>query len=55
MANEQPLPKTVANHRHWRHRCSKPRCVVATAGSLSSGLETCQVLPSDESPVGGIR
>jgi hypothetical protein len=54
MANEQPLPKTVANHGHWRHRCSKSCRVVAT-GSLSSGLKTCQVLPSDESPVGGIR
>jgi len=55
MANEQPLPKTVANHRHGRHRCSKSRRVVATAGNLSSGLETCQVLPSDESPGGRVR
>jgi hypothetical protein len=55
MANEQPSPKTVANHRHWRHRCSKSRRVVATAGNLSSELKTYQVLPSDDWPGGGVR
>lgn len=55
MTNEQSLPETVAHHRHWRDRCSKLRRVVATAGNLSSGFETCQVLPSDEAPGGGVR